>query len=145
MAERLIASVMLAAVQNGEAQMCVQSKILRGLNAFLLAVASFTACGPSSNSVFCETTCGAFVSAANRSPQYACSDYRKMETLLVLELSEKLPNACREFAGVTAWELPGFSTKLGTRGDGKEIWAAMDWPQRMLRRCDWLSVHPVCM
>jgi len=47
-----------------------------------------------------------------------------METLLVLELSEKLPNACREFAGVTAWELPGFSTKLGTRGDGKEIWAA---------------------
>lgn len=56
-----------------------------------------------------------------------------METLLVYYLNSKIPNACREFAGVTAWELPDFSTKLGVRPDGREIWAA-GWTECEMRR-----------
>lgn len=55
-----------------------------------------------------------------------------METLLVLELSDKIPNACHEFAGMTAWELPGFSTELS-----KGFWAA-GWTECDMNR---ISFH----
>ena len=90
----------------------------------LTAIILLSACGSSESKTFCATPCGAFIAAANGTPQYPCSDYRKIESFLILELSDKIPNACSRLSGLTAWELPGFSTRLGGTLGGKESWAS---------------------
>lgn len=60
---------------------------------------------------FCQTPCGLHIAAANHQPQFSCEDYAKLERAMV----ETIPlPICRAVKNQLAWEMPGFSSKIGT-------------------------------
>jgi hypothetical protein len=79
----------------------------------LLITLSLACCAASEPATFCTTPCGLSVAAENRKPQFACDDYVRVESALVAEVPS-LP-VCRALRGSVAWELPGFTSVLGSR------------------------------
>lgn len=66
-------------------------------------------CGSSGVSP-CVTDCGLNVTSKSGALYFACSDYQALERNAVQELPVPL---CTALRGVTAWEMPGFTTDLG--------------------------------
>jgi hypothetical protein len=102
--------------------MFVQENRRLALSAFLLAAASFSACGTLDKTSYCKTVCGSIVASEN--PVYSCDEYRKIEVLWLQEIQAKIPDACQTISGYVSWELPGFSSLIYVdRETKKELWA----------------------
>lgn len=76
-----------------------------------LALLLLAGCGTATqNPYFCQTPCGLHIAAANHQPQFSCEDYAKLERAMV----ETIPlPICRAVKNQMAWEMPGFSSKVG--------------------------------
>lgn len=78
-------------------------------------------CGQASPRSYCATPCGLRVLTTGHEPRMYCEDLKLAERVLVSKLADKLPNACRMFNGVMAWEHPGNSSIL--RGQEVSGWS----------------------
>lgn len=87
-------------------------------------------CGPTTTyrepTFSCRTPCGASIIAQNGYPVFSCDEYALVESLLVGEIADQFPDACRSFQGVTIWEMPGWSTTTisGEYSGWTECWFA---------------------
>lgn len=78
-----------------------EGHVTLGVLALFVALV-FTGCGPPLP-VQCRTTCGTLIVGE----PVACADYQRTEDELLARIVGNLPNACKEWNGLTAVSLPG--------------------------------------
>jgi hypothetical protein len=80
---------------------------VRGLFVASALLFLMVACGPPLP-VQCQTTCGTLIVGE----PVACADYQRTEDELLARIVGNLPNACKEWNGLTAAALPGITSML---------------------------------